>query len=86
MTTYALCILKEDKNGKPYIFECPKYELEVDDWVKVETCNGVKEATVIAVLDYADESTEAFLHAFAQRPQFKKVISKITERELKYDK
>ena len=85
MKAYALCTLKEDKNNKPYIFECPKYVLEIGDWVRVETCNGTKEATVIAILDYITDDTDAFLHAFVQRPQFKKVISKITEKEFKYD-
>ena len=84
-TGYALCILKEDKHNKPYIFECPRYALEVGDWVKVDTCNGTKEATVIGVVSYVTEDMEAFLHAFVQKTQFEKVISKITESEFKYD-
>ena len=83
--SFAVCILKEDTNTKPYLFKCPTWTLKAGDWVRVETCKGTKEATVIAVLDYADERTESFLNAFNEGRKVKRVLSVINEKELKYD-
>lgn len=82
---FAVCILKEDTNTKPYLFECPTWTLKAGDWVRVETCKGSREAIVIAVLDYADERTESFLNAFNEGRKVKRVLSVISEKELKYD-
>lgn len=83
--SFAVCILTEDTNNTPYLFECPTWTLKVGDWVRVETCKGNKGATVIAVLDYADGRTEIFLNALNKGRKVKRVLSVITEKGLKYD-
>lgn len=87
--SFALCILTEGTNPKPYfkpqLFECPTWTLKGGERVRVETSTGTREATVIAVLDYADERMENFLNAFNEGRKVKRVLSVITEKELEYD-
>ena len=54
-TSLAVITLNQDQRQKPFIFECPNWELKKGDNVIVDTVFGQQEGKVVAVKNYADD-------------------------------
>lgn len=77
-TSFAVVTLNEDQSQKPFIFECPNWELEKGDNVIVDTIFGQQEGKVVAVKNYADDEDIAFINALNKNRPIKKVLAKFT--------
>ena len=82
-TSFAVVILNEDHRQKPFIFECPNWELKKGDNVIVETVLGETEGKVIAVKNYAHEEDIDFINALNRDRRIKRVLAKF---EITYNK
>ena len=87
MNNEALVLVTIDADGshKPYIFRCPKYALNVEDKVIVETCKGEVNGKVVGVLDYVTEEELNFINTLNTGRPIKKVLKLVRETELEYD-
>lgn len=87
MNNEALVIvtIDADESHKPYIFRCPKYILNVEDKVIVETCKGVVNGKVVGVLDYVTEESFNFINTLNTGRPIKKVLKLVKELEIEYN-
>lgn len=81
----VLVTLDADGSHKPYIFRCPKYNLQVEDKVIVETCKGEVNGKVVGLLDYVTEEELNFINTLNTGRPIKKVLKLVRETELEYD-
>ena len=77
-TSLAVITLNEDQHQKPFIFECPNWELEKGDNVIVDTIFGQQEGKVVAVKNYVDDEYLEFINALNKNRPIKKVLAKFT--------
>lgn len=74
----AVITLNEDQRQKPFIFECPNWELKKGDNVIVDTVFGQQEGKVVAVKNYATDEDLEFINALNKNRPIKKVLAKFT--------
>lgn len=84
-TSFAVVILNEDHRQKPFIFECPNWELKKGDNVIVDTAFGHKEGEVIAIKNYAHEEDIEFINALNKNRPIKRVLTKFEISYTKFD-
>lgn len=84
-TSLAVVTLNEDQRQKPFIFECPNWELKKGDNVIVETVLGQSEGKVIAVKNYAHEEDIDFINALNKNRTLKRVLAKYEITYTKFD-
>lgn len=84
-TSLAVITLNEDQRQKPFIFECPSWELKKGDNVIVETALGQVEGKVIAVKNYADEEDIELINALNKNRRIKRVLAKFEITYTKFD-
>lgn len=77
-TSLAVITLNEDQRQKPFIFECPNWELKKGDNVIVDTVFGQQEGKVVAVKNYVDDEDLEFINALNKNRPIKKVLAKFT--------
>lgn len=84
-TSLAVITLNEDQHQKPYIFECPNWELKKGDNVIVETVLGQFKGKVVAVKNYAHEEDIDFINALNKNRTLKRVLAKYEITYTKFD-
>ena len=84
-TSLAVITLNEDQRQKPFIFECPNWELKKGDNVIVETALGQVEGKVIAVKNYAHEEDIELINALNKNRRIKRVLAKFEITYTKFD-
>lgn len=84
-TSLAVITLNEDQRQKPFIFECPNWELKKGDNVIVETVFGKAEGKVIAVKNYAHEEDIDLINALNKNRRIKRVLAKFEITYTKFD-
>lgn len=84
-TSLAVITLNEDQRQKPFIFECPNWELKKGDNVIVETVLGQFKGKVIAVKNYAHEEDIDFINALNKNRTLKRVLAKFEITYTKFD-
>ena len=84
-TSLAVITLNEDHRQKPFIFECPNWELKKGDNVIVETALGQVEGKVIAVKNYAHEEDIELINALNKNRRIKRVLAKFEITYTKFD-
>lgn len=82
-TSLAVITLNQDQRQKPFIFECPNWELKKGDNVIVDTVFGQQEGKVVAVKNYADDDDIALINALNKNRRIKRVLAKF---EITYTK
>lgn len=75
-TSFAVVTLDNDQRQKPYIFECPQWELKKGDSVIVDTCFGEQKGKVIAVKDYTRDEDVELINALNRSRKIKRVLAK----------
>lgn len=84
-TSFAVVTINEDQRQKPFIFECPNWELEKGDNVIVDTVFGQQEGKVIAVKNYVDDDDIALINALNKNRRIKRVLAKFEISYTKFD-
>ena len=76
--SFAVVTLNDDQRQKPFIFECPNWELRKGDNVIVDTCFGEQKGKVVAVKNYATDEDLALINALNKNRPIKRVLAKFT--------
>lgn len=76
--SFAVVTLNDDQRQKPFIFECPNWELRKGDNVIVDTIFGQQEGKVVAVKNYANDEDLALINALNKNRPIKRVLAKFT--------
>lgn len=85
MTSLAVITLNEDQSQKPFIFECPNWELKKGDNVIVDTVFGQQEGKVVSVKDYVNDEDLDFINALNKNRRIKRVLAKFEIKYTKFD-